>query len=404
MFASFEYRNFRYLFLGQVTHSGALWLDMVARPLLVLAVTGSPVHLGLVMAVRTVPAMGFGLIAGVVADSFERRTVLLTTKVVVFGLAMVFAVLVVMDWVRLWHIYLFTFVRGLTMAFDQPARRAMIPSIVPSELVTNAMALSSGSVQIMRIVGAGGAGLIIAFGGLDAVFVTMAVFYATAVAATWALEVPDHNRAGYQGIRSAGADLVDGFRFAWHNAAVRGVLIASAGYFAFGMTFMSVFGPLFATQVLDIGESGFGYMMAATGLGGVVGSLVLAASNPSRKRGILLLATVTALGVLLILFSAASYVGSVVLVFMVAAVLGVTTAAVFPIVNAVLVQSAPEDMRGRVLGLLSLDRGMTTFGGALAGLLAAAVGAQPAQIIFGAGCIATALAMLVLYPVIRRID
>ena len=404
MFASLAYRNFTYLFLGQVTHAGALWLDMVARPLLVLAITGSPVHLGLVMAVRTVPAMSFGLLAGVVADNFERRTVLLTTKVIVFGLSVIFAVLVVTGWVQLWHIYLFTFVRGLTMAFDQPARRAMVPSIVPKHLVTNAMALSSGSVQVMRIVGAGGAGLIIVFGGLEAVFVTMAVFYAAAVASTWVLKVPDHTRTGYQGVKSVGTDLVDGFRFAWNNAAVWGILIASAGYFTFGMTFMTVFGPLFATQVLGIGDAGFGYMMAATGLGGVVGSLALAAVNPSRKRGLLLLTTLIALGVLLILFSAASYLGSIAVVFVVAAVLGVTTAAVFPIVNAVLVESAPEDMRGRALGLLSLDRGMTTLGGALAGLLAAAIGVQPAQIIFGIGCIATAIAMLTLYPAIRRID
>ena len=404
MFASLAYRNFHYLFLGQVTHAGALWLDMVARPLLVLAVTGSPVHLGLVMAMRTVPAMGFGLLAGVVADNFDRRTVLLTTKVVVFVLAVVFAALVVTGRVQLWHIYLFTFIRGLTMAFDQPARRAMIPSIVPKRLVTNAMALSSGSVQVMRIVGAGGAGLIIVLGGLEAVFVTMAVFYAAAVASTWALRVPDHARTGYQGIKSVGADLADGFRFAWRNTAVRGVLIASAGYFTFGMTFMSVFGPLFATQVLGIGESGFGYMMAATGLGGVAGALALAALNPNSKRGLLLLATLTALGVLLILLSAVSYLGSVAAVFLVAAVLGVATSIVFPIINAVLVESAPEDMRGRVLGLLSLDRGTTTLGGALAGFLAAAMGTQPAQIVFGLGCIATALLMLALYPAIRRID
>ena len=82
MFASLAYRNFLYLLIGQTTHAGALWLDMVVRPLLVLSITGSPIHLGLVMAARTVPTMGFGLLAGVVADSFDRRTVLLTTNLV----------------------------------------------------------------------------------------------------------------------------------------------------------------------------------------------------------------------------------------------------------------------------------------------------------------------------------
>ena len=157
MFASLAYRDFTYLWLGQIAHAGALWVDMVARPLLVLALTGSAVHLGLVIAVRTVPSFGLGLVAGVVADSFNRRTVLITTKVIVLLLAIIFAVALVLDWIDLWHVYLFTFLRGATQAFDQPARIAMVPSIVPKHLVTNAMALSSGSMQVMRIFGAGGA-------------------------------------------------------------------------------------------------------------------------------------------------------------------------------------------------------------------------------------------------------
>ena len=201
MFSSLAYRNFLYLILGQTTHAGALWLDMVARPLLVLTITGSPVHLGLVMATRTVPTMAFGVLAGVIADNFDRRTVLLTTKFSVLVLSVIFAALVVSGLIQLWQIYFFTFLRGVTMAFDQPARRAMIPSLVPKYLVTNAMALSSGSIQIMRIVGAGGAGLIIALGGLELVFITITFFYAAAVILTWILQVPPHVRPGYQGLR-----------------------------------------------------------------------------------------------------------------------------------------------------------------------------------------------------------
>ena len=402
-FASLAYRDFVYLWLGQITHAGALWMDMVARPLLVLAVTGSPVHLGLVMAARTVPAVGFGMLAGVAADSFNRRAVLLTTKVVAFGLAAVFAVLVVSGRIELWHLYVFTFLRGTTMAFDQPARRAMVPSIVPLHMVTNAMALSSGSVQVMRILGAGGAGVVIALGGLEAVFVTMTAFYAAAVVLTWLLQVSDHKREGYQGVKQVGIDLVQGMRFAWNNVAVRGILIVSVGYFTFGMTFMTVFGPLFATGVLDIGQSGFGYMMAATGIGGVAGAFLLASLNP-RRRGLVILATLAAVGVLLVMFSASTYLDSLALVFLVATLLGAGTSAFFPIINTVLVESAPEEMRGRVVGLLSLDRGMATLGGALAGFLAAAMGPQPAQILFGLGCIVTAVAMYLLYPAVRRID
>ena len=94
MFASFAYRDFVYLWLGQITHAAALWLEQTARPLLILALTGSPVHLGMVILVRTIPSVAFGLIAGVIADNFDRRTILVATKVVVLVLSIVFAIIV----------------------------------------------------------------------------------------------------------------------------------------------------------------------------------------------------------------------------------------------------------------------------------------------------------------------
>ena len=403
-FASLAYRNFTYLWLGQVTHAGALWIDTVARPLLVLELSGgSAVHLGLVMAARTVPAVVFGLFAGVVADSFNRRIVLLVTKNAVFVLGAIFAALVIGGWVELWHVYAFSLMRGFTMAFDQPARRAMIPSLVPPELVTNAMALSGSSIQIMRIAGAGMAGGIIAFSGLEMAFLAIVLFYAAAAVFTWRMAVPDHAGTGYRGVAAIGSDLVEGLRFAWSEAAIRGVLLASMGYFAFGMTFTFIFAPLFAVEVLDIGQSGFGYMMAVIGLGGVAGSILIAALNP-RRRGLLMVGVLAALGVLLVCFSLVGYLGSALALFVAVGFVGAATGVFFPVANAILVQGAPENMRGRVLGLMSLDRGMMTVGGAAAGFLVAAIDVQPAQIVFGVGCVLSALITLVVVPEIRRID
>ena len=247
------------------------------------------------------------------------------------------------------------------------------------------------------------AGVIIAFGGLEMAFLAIVFYYAAAVIFTWLLKVPDHARAGYHGVTGLGHDMMEGLRFAWSEPAIRGVLLASLGYFTFGMTFVSIFAPLFAVKVLEIGESGFGYMMAVTGLGGVVGSLLIAALNPGR-RGLLMTGTLAGLGVLLIGFSAVSYLDSTALLFLAVGFVGVGTAVFFPVVNAILVQEAPENMRGRVLGLLSLDRGMTTLGGTAAGFLAAAIGVQPTQIVFGACCILSALIALAVVPSIRRID
>ena len=404
IFASMAYRDFVYLWLGQITHAGALWLEQIARPLLILQLTGSATQLGLVILTRTVPAVVFGLLAGPVADSFNRRTVILITKVVVLVLSALFALIIVLGWIQVWHIYVFSFLRGATMAFDQPARRAMIPSIVPRYLVTNAMALSTGSMQVMRIVGAAGAGLLMGYYGIAAPFVVIVFIYVGAVFFTWMLRTKDHDRRGYQGMRSMGGDLIEGLKFAWNSPMVRGVLIIALGYFAFGMAFMQVFAPVFATQVLDIGEKGFGFMIAVMGLGGFLGALILAAANPSKRRGAIMLVMLVVFGLMLILFSATTYLNSIILVFVVILVLGMAQAGFFPIINAVLVDAAPEHMRGRVLGILSLDRAMMALGAAIAGFLATTLGAQHAQILFGLGCVITAGIIFAAYPAVRRID
>ncbi len=414
-FASMAYRDFVYLWLGQITHAFALWIDQIAKPLLILAIGGTAVDLGLVLVVRTVPAITFGLPAGVLADNFNRRMILLLTKVAVLVLGVGFAALLVFGRLELWHIYAYNALRGAAMAFDQPARRAIIPSIVPGHLVTNAMALSTGSMTATRIAGAAGAGLIIAVAGFEGAYVTAAVVYVGAVLFTWLLNPPDHERSGYQGVRSMGSDFLEGLRFAWNTPAVRGVLIISLGYFTFGMAFMQVFTPLLAKQVLGIGDAGFGFLISVAAVGSTVGALVLAAANPTRRRGVMMLSILLLFGLLLALFAGVTYappeamvLGTialpVLLAFIVVVFVGMAQAFFFPLINAVLMDAAPEHMRGRVISVLTLDRAMTTFGGALAGFLSFYMGVQVAQILFGLACAVTAVVMFAAYPPLRRID
>jgi MFS family permease len=402
-FASAAYRDFNWLWLGQMSHAFALWLEQIARPLLILALTDSATQLGLVILTRTIPAVVLGLVAGVIADNFNRRMVLIVTKVIVFGLSVVFALLVVTGWVEVWHIYLFSFLRGATMAFDQPARRAMIPSIVPAHLVTNAMALSTGSMQVMRIAGAATAGFLMDSFGLAAPFVAIVIIYIFAIFFTWKLNVPDHQRSGYQGARRMGGDLIEGLQFAWRTPTVKGVLIIALGYFTFGMAFMQVFAPLFAVDVLDIGYRGFGFMISLMGAGGVVGALILASANPSKGRGNLMLGLLVVFGLLLTIFATVASLNLVVAAFAVVAIIGMAQSAFFPLINSILIEAAPDHMRGRVMGVMSLDRAMMAFGGAAAGILADRIGVEISQIIFGIACIITAVGMFTFYPPLRHI-
>ena len=430
-FASLKYRDFTFLWLGQITHAFALWIDQIAKPLMIIHLGGGGLELGLVLVTRTIPAVIFGMLAGVIADNFNRRMVLLLTKIVVFGLSVVFTAMIFMGLLEMWHIFAYNALRGMTMAFDQPARRAMIPTIVPGYLVTNAMALSTGSMTAMRIAGAAVAGGLVATMGFGVTYAVMTAIYLVAVFFTWMLRPADHERSGYQGMRSMGNDFVEGVKYAWRIPDIRGILIISLGWFTFGMAFMQVFAPLFAADVLKVDPEGTGFvdslvrmiswgksggeegevrgagllgaMLSIAAIGSTFGALVLAKTNPSKHRGLIMLMLLFAFGVLLITFSASTYLNSVPLALFVLLFLGVGQAGFFPLINAVLVEKAHETMRGRVLGVLALDRTMTTAGGAVAGLMAEAMGAQMAQILFGAGLIVTAIVMS-FSPALRRIQ
>ena len=148
------------------------------------------VHLGAVLAVRTVPQLLFGVWAGVLTDRLDRRRILLFDKIGVLTINIAFAVLLLGGWLELWHIYAYAFVRGSMMAFDQPARVSMIPSIVPANRVTNAVALMSVTQNSMRIFGAALGGISYAVFGAEGTFVAISVIYTGAVYFTIGCECP----------------------------------------------------------------------------------------------------------------------------------------------------------------------------------------------------------------------
>ena len=374
-------------------------MEQIARPFLILDITnGSEVHLGAVIAVRTLPQLLFGVWAGVITDWFDRRRILLLDKSAVLVLNFVFAAVIVAGLLELWHIYVYAFLRGTTMAFDQPARQSLIPSVVPSYRVTNALALMSGTQSTMRIAGATLGGLAYAWLGAGGAFSCIAVIYIGAVVSTYLLDVPTHERPSSSGTGAMLRGLGEGARFAFYDPAIRGVLLLSAVYFAFGMSYMQVFLPLFADQVLEIGSEGYGLMSALTGVGAVVAALGIAFREPS-KLGVILPTIVTGFGVLLIGFSAATYLpgrfGLLVPLLLIILV-GAAQTSYFSLSRSLMLQSAPEQLRGRVLSFLSLDRAFMTAGAAAAGLLAASMGVQLAQVLYGVTCIGGGIAVLAL--------
>ena len=422
MMSSFRYSAFRYLWLGQVTHAAGMWIDMVTIPLIVLSLFDSieqaAINVGLVMFIRTMPHFTLGLFAGVFADNFNRKTLLVVTKIGVVFIQIIFMFVVFMDHLSMTWVYLYTFFRGATMAFDQPARRAMIANVVPQELYTNAMALSMGTVQATRIIAAAGAGWIIALtSGVDRIteadygfqfpVTIILILYTLAFIFTYLInyshEVINNEGENKKTIQYVFAELIEGLRFSWSRKDIRAVVIMAACFFLFGMVFMQVFAPLFA-KILGIGEKGLGILLSMSGVGGASGAVFLAAVNPNNKRGIWILSSQIALGLSLIFFALSVAFDNMMVIYFMAILIGLSQAIIFPLINSVLMKLTPDHLRGRAMGLLSLDRAFVSLGAAIAGPTAAYVGVANGQILFGVGCVMSGIFLWIFGSTLRKLD
>jgi predicted MFS family arabinose efflux permease len=406
VFASFQYRDFRYLWLGQISQALALWMEQIARPLLILSplINGSAVHLGLVFAARTVPQLGMGIFAGVIADWYDRRTILLVAKTGSATMNFILAALVLTGQIELWHIYAHAFIKGGFNSLDQPARQSMIPSIVPREQVTNAVALNSATMNTMRIVGAAIAGLLVKYIGFGETFLLTAIIFMGAVFFTYKLSLPPQAKVENKSVKTALVSFKEGVQYGWSTPSIRWVITLAMVYFIFGMSYMQVFAPLFAKDILEIGEDGFGLMLSLTGLGGVIGAMTLAALNLRRHRGYALMFVMSGFGVMLIIFSMSTYFSIVPLSLAVIIMVGMFQTPFNTLANSVLLDSAPAEMRGRVMALISLDRSVITIGATAAGFTAVGLGVQQAQIIFGAIVLAGVFIIAITVPAVRRIQ
>lgn len=388
MFASLASTDYRRLWLSQTCYAGALWMEQIARPWLVLLLTGDdPVHVGGVVALQTLPQLLLGLFAGVVADTAPRKTILVATKSFVLLLNLVFTTLLLTGRIELWHVYATAMLRGASMVFDQPARQSLIASLVPARLLTNAVALMSSTQSVMRILGITLAGGIIALVGIERTWLVIAFVLVGSVLPLLRLEVPDDDRSQnrIEGVRGLSVELVSGARFAASRPEIRGVLLLSLVYFAFGLSYLQVYLPLFARFELDVGALGLSLLGGASAVGALSGALLIAHRRPVRL-GFLLGTVTTTMGAGLVAYALAWSLPSpldVALVLPLLVVVGLAQTSYFSLSHATLLSAAPENMRGRVISLLSLSRATVTLGASLGGFLAGRFGAQGAQVLYG---------------------
>lgn len=405
-FRALHYPGYRYLWLGQLGHSAAMWMEQVVRPLLVLELTHSPLQVGLVVSVRMIPQLLFGLLAGVIADRYDKRRVLMISQIITMIMHFILALLLLGKRIQVWHVFVTAFISGGSMSFNQPARQTLIPRLVPSDLILNAIALNTAAMNTMRVLGAGLAGGLLVFLDYGEVYLLNAIIFiyviwTTAHIAFKELTSPELALEKPAEKTSILFDLLEGFRYVAANRLVLYLVGMALVIFVIGFPYHQVFIPLLALNVLHIGRSGAGWMLALTGVGALIGSLTMATLKRLPRRGIILMAFLVVFGSALLLLSQSRLIFLSVIGLIIAG--GMSTA--YNSLNiSLLFEQSPPNYHGRVLSLMSLDRGFVSVGAVLAGGLAEALGPQLGLEVLALTCIGLTLMIFFFIPALRKID
>lgn len=378
--------------------SAGQWIQQITLGWLLYDLTGSSVLLGALNGLRALPFLVSSPIAGVAADRMDRRKILINTQSVLLVTAVGMGTLVASGLLHAWHLFLFTLITGAAWSFNEPVRQTLVPNLVPKEDLMNAVALHSAGFNLTKVIGPALGGLLIALFGAAGNFFVQGLAYAGVLVTLYVMHVPPTPVQARQS--SAVANLKEGFAYVWSTPTVLALMVADLVPRIFAVPYQALM-PVFQKDVLGVGPEGLGMLMAAPGVGAVLSMLLLASiAHSFRRKGLLVLGGLISLGVFLILFSRAT---SFPLALVILVAVGGCQIMFMATVNAMVQMTVPDALRGRVMSLYMLDRGLMPAGSLMAGVSAHFIGA-PATVSL-MGLIVIVLAVLVAWrvPLIRRL-
>jgi len=389
-----RHRDFRLFWIGQLVSQIGTWMQSVAQAWLVLELTQSPLQLGIVSALQFTPILLLSPVGGVLSDRFAKRRVLLVSQTAMQLQAFVLAALVWSGYIQYWHVAVLAVIYGLGRAIDIPARQSYITDLVGRSNLANAVALNSVVMNGARIVGPAVAGLLIAAFGVALAFFLNGVSFVAVLVALLAIRTEGRpDPAGRLGIREG---LLGAMSYATGTPPVAFTLGLMVVVSLLVLNF-NVVVPLVARDVLNLGAHGFGLLMSALGAGAVVGGFGVALLRRGLPPLSFLVGSAATLCAGLV---ALALVGRFGFAAAVLALLGCCQILFTTGCNTTLQLIAPNELRGRVMGLYTVTfAGMTPFGSLLVGVIAERFGVRVAC---AAGGAAGLLGVLVLVLVAHR--
>ncbi|MPM41707.1 Enterobactin exporter EntS [bioreactor metagenome] len=353
---------------------------------------------------KFLPILLFALIGGLVADTFDRRRVVLITQTAMILIATALGLLTYFGHIQLWHMYILVAIQGIAVSFDGPSRQSMVPAIVPREDLPSAFGLQSIAADVGAVVGPALCGLVIATLGLQWIYWINAVsFLAVIIALINMGPIPSPrslniNKTMNPFKRLNFAEIPAGIRFIMGHPIILSSMLLDffATFFSSANTLM----PFIATDVLHTDAIGYGWLSAAQSIGAVAVALFMAQANGVRKQGKLLLWGVGAFGVATAVFGLSR---NYALTMLALIVVGAGDAISTVLRNTIRQLQTPDEMRGRMVSINQIFfAGGPQLGEVEAGIVASTLGTPFAIISGGIGCVLAVLFTAFRYPALRN--
>jgi len=385
-FRALQNTNYRLWATGAIVSNTGTWMQRIAQDWLVLTqlTNNSGVAVGITTGLQFAPVLLLAPVAGVVADRFERRKVLIGTQVMSGVLSLILGLLVVTDVARLWEVYLMAALLGVVAAIDAPARQAFVSELVPIEDLPNAVGLNSASFHGGRLIGPGIAGLLIHWFGTGPVFLINAATFGAVVLSLTQMKLselrPQPRTKGKGSIRA-------GLSYVRHRPDLILILAIVGMVGTFGLNFQLT-SALMARLVFHKGAGEYGILGSVMAIGSLGGALLAARREHPRLR--LLIGATLAFGV----FSIVAALMPSYWLFAIALIpVGLSSLTLMTAANATIQLSTAPEMRGRVMALyMAIFMGGTPVGAPIIGWIGQTFGARYTILIGGGMSIVTAFA------------
>jgi MFS family permease len=382
-FTALRHRDFRLLWLGQLISVTGTQMQFVAINWHVYLLTKSPLALGAVGLVRILPIIFCSLVGGVVADAVDRKRLMLATQGSMLVCAATLTVITATGLQSIWPIYALTAIASAALAFDNPARQAMLPTLVPAEDFPNAVSLGIVVFNSAMIVGPALAGVLLSIRGPALIYGINAASFVAVIVALLLMHASGRPRVGEQAPQISLGALREGLRFVWRTPIIVQTMTLDfiATFFASATALL----PIFAAEILNVGARGLGFLAAAPGAGSIVTGLLMARLGVNRKQGKIVLGSVIIYGAATVAFGLSRWFWLSLLM------LAVTGAA--DTVSTVLRQTirqmvTPDHLRGRMTSVnMIFFMGGPQLGEMEAGVVAHLIGATLSVVTGGVGCL-----------------